>query len=103
MIWTADYDEFQVTPNENIIITYNHKNVIDSAQDVFTFSRTAKGKKAYLFFPKMNYRSVGKNSIIQNTPKETSTLKRLYVRVSSQPGMVAEISLDSLVKRNRGK
>lgn len=103
MIWTADYDEFQVTPNENIIITYNHKNVIDSAQDVFTFSRTAKGKKAYLFFPKMNYRSVGKNSIIQNTPKETSTLKRLYVRVTAQPGMKGEITLNSLVKRNRGK
>ena len=103
MIWTTDYDEFQVNPNENIIINYNHKNVIDSAKDIFTFSRITKGKRAYLFFPKMNYRSVGKNSIIQNSPKEVSNLKRLYVRVNAQPGMVAEITLNSLIKSNRGK
>lgn len=52
MIWTADYNEFQVTPNENIIISYNHKNVIDSAQNIFTFSCTIKGKKLIYSFLK---------------------------------------------------
>ena len=51
----------------------------------------------------MNYRSVGKNSIIPNSPKEVGNLKRLCIRVTAQLGMKGEITLNSLVKRNRGK
>ena len=103
MVWITDYPEFKVSSTDEIIIRYTHRNLIDPARNVFTFGGIKNGRNGHLIFPKMNFRSSGNNATLQNYTKDLSSLRRLYVRITAKPGIKAEVTLESVEKRNNGK